>query len=77
MVRLFSSCFYAAGRTKLSLAFIFGDPLAVSPLCLYALPVWFSLDGVWLAAPAAQLLLLAALAAVCAVLRRRGGLFGL
>ena len=56
VVRLFSSCFYAAGRTKLSLAFIFGDPLAVSPLCLYALPVWFSLDGVWLAAPAAQLL---------------------
>ncbi|HIW53419.1 MAG TPA: polysaccharide biosynthesis C-terminal domain-containing protein [Candidatus Ruthenibacterium merdigallinarum] len=77
VVRLFSSCFYAAGRTKLSLAFIFGDPLAVSPLCLYALPVWFSLDGVWLAAPAAQLLLLAALTAVCAVLRRRGGLFGL
>ena len=62
VVRLFSSYFYATHQTKRSLLFIFGDPLVISPLCLYLLPLFAGLDGVWLAAPAAQLILVAVLA---------------
>lgn len=62
VVRLFSSYFYATHQTKRSLLFIFGDPLVISPLCLYLLPLFAGLYGVWLAAPAAQLILVAVLA---------------
>lgn len=62
VIRLFSSYFYATHQTKRSLLFIFGDPLVISPLCLYLLPLFAGLDGVWLAAPAAQLILVAVLA---------------
>lgn len=61
VVRLFSSYFYATHQTKRSLLFIFGDPLVISPLCLYLLPLFAGLDGVWLAAPSAQLILVAVL----------------
>ncbi|WP_367925330.1 MATE family efflux transporter [uncultured Ruthenibacterium sp.] len=57
VVRLFSSYFYATHQTKRSLLFIFGDPLVISPLCLYLLPLFAKLDGVWLAAPVAQVIL--------------------
>lgn len=57
VVRLFSSYFYATHQTRRSLIFIFGDPLVVSPLCLYVLPLFAQLNGVWLAAPAAQAIL--------------------
>lgn len=61
VVRLFCSYFYARGHSKKSLLFIYGDPLAASPLCLYVLPLWFGINGIWLAAPAAQVLLCAGL----------------
>ena len=64
VVRLFSSYFYATYQTKRGLVLIFGDPLLVSPLCLYLLPLVWGLDGVWLAAPIAQLILVALLGAL-------------
>ena len=57
VVRLFSSYFYASGRHRESLLLIFGDPLCLSPLFLYLLPVRFGVNGIWAAAPAAQALL--------------------
>ena len=72
VVRLFSSYFYASHNVRQSLAFIFGDPLLISPLCLYVLPVFLGLDGIWLAAPAAQLILLILLGGLLAYRRRCG-----
>ncbi len=57
MVRLFSSYFYAGGRQRESTLLIFADPLAASPLFLYLLPIWFGVNGIWAAFPAAQILL--------------------
>ena len=51
VVRLFSSYFYASGRHRESLLLIFGDPLCLSPLFLYLLPVRFGVNGIWAAFP--------------------------
>ncbi len=66
VVRLFSSYFYASGRQRESLLLIFGDPLCLSPLFLYLLPVHFGVNGIWAAFPAAQIVLFAVLCALLA-----------
>lgn len=66
VVRLFSSYFYASGRHRESLLLIFGDPLCLSPLFLYLLPVRFGVNGIWAAFPAAQAVLAAVLGALLA-----------
>ena len=66
VVRLFSSYFYASGRQRESLLLIFGDPLCLSPLFLYLLPVRFGVNGIWAAFPAAQIVLFAVLCALLA-----------
>ena len=71
IVRLFCSYFYACGHAKKSLLFIYGDPLAVSPLCLYVLPLWFDINGIWLAAPAAQGILCAGLCVMQLISKRK------
>lgn len=71
IVRLFCSYFYACGHAKKSLLFIYGDPLAVSPLCLYVLPLWFGINGIWLAAPAAQGILCAGLCVMQLISKRK------
>lgn len=58
VVHLYASCFYAAGQAGRSLLLIYADPLAASPLCLLTLPPLLGVTGVWLAAPAAQVLLM-------------------
>lgn len=67
VVRLFSSYFYAVGKSRRSLALIYGTALAAQPLCLYALPLRMGLSGVWAAELCAQLLMVLVL---CAMLRR-------
>ena len=37
---------------------IYGDAFVALPLCLFALPLWFGLDGVWLAMVSRVLLFL-------------------
>lgn len=72
VVRLYSSCFYATGQTRRSLFFIFGDPLAASPLFLFLLPPLLGVTGIWAAAPAAQGLLFLCLLAMLRQDARRG-----
>lgn len=54
LVRLSSSYFYACGKSKFSLFLIYGDPVVFTPVLLILLPMWFGIDGIWNALPAAQ-----------------------
>lgn len=52
--RLSSSFFYAMQKTRYSALIIYTDPLALTPLFLFLLPLAFGLTGIWLSIPAAQ-----------------------
>ena len=43
--------YQATGKITDSSLLIYGDAFVALPLCLFALPLWFGLDGVWLAMP--------------------------
>lgn len=52
--RLSSSFFYAMQKTRYSALIIYIDPLLLTPLFLFLLPLAFGLTGIWLSIPAAQ-----------------------
>lgn len=54
VARLFSSFFYAVQKTAYSALIVYIDPLAVTPLFLFVLPLALGLAGIWLSVPAAQ-----------------------
>lgn len=54
IAKLASEFFCAINKTRYSSLLIYGDPLLLSPLLLFILPLIWQLDGVWLAMPAAQ-----------------------
>ena len=58
IVRLLTSYFYASGSERVSNFLTYLDPLFVSPLCLFVFPLFLDLTGIWIALPAAQLILL-------------------
>lgn len=53
------ACFYyqSTGKIKEASVLIYGDVFLVLPLCLFLLPLWFGLDGVWLAMPVSRVIL--------------------
>lgn len=58
IVRLGTSYFYSSGNGVYSTLMTYIDPLFISPLCILILPIFFKLNGVWFAIPAAQIILL-------------------
>jgi len=51
---------------------IYGDACFALPLCLFILPLWLGMDGVWAAMPASRVILFVLL---CGVQKASGGLF--
>ena len=61
VAKLFSSYFYAVGEDRLALFMIYADPCFFTPVLLITLPLIFAIDGIWIALPAAQGLLVLSL----------------
>ena len=57
VVRVAGYYYQATGKIKASSLLIYGDAFFALPLCLFLLPIWFGLDGVWLAMPVSRILL--------------------
>lgn len=57
-VRLGTAYFYSSGNGIFSTFLTYIDPLFISPLCILILPIFFGLNGIWFAIPAAQIILL-------------------
>lgn len=60
--KLFISYFYSCGETKFSILLVYLDPIIFTPLCIFILPKFWELNGVWLSLPVAQLLIMILLA---------------
>ena len=58
VIRVAGYYYQATGKITDSSLLIYGDAFVALPLCLFALPLWFGLDGVWLAMPVSRVLLL-------------------
>lgn len=61
VAKLFSSYFYAVGENKLALFMIYADPCCFTPVLLIVLPMLLAINGIWIALPAAQGLLVLSL----------------
>ena len=61
VAKLFSSYFYAVGESRLALFMIYADPCCITPVLLITLPLIFGINGIWIALPAAQGLLVLSL----------------
>ena len=64
MVRIGTAYFYSSGESKYATLLTYIDPLFVSPLCIMILPIFFKLNGVWLAMPVAQIILMSLLSII-------------
>ena len=60
LARFSCSYFCAVGEPLAGGILAYGEPLAAQPLFLFTLPLWLSLEGVWVAYPAAVMLTAAA-----------------
>ncbi|MEI0580421.1 MATE family efflux transporter [Brachyspira pilosicoli] len=58
IVRIGTAYFYSSSESKYASFLTYIDPLFVSPLCIMVLPMFFKLNGVWLAMPVTQIILL-------------------
>lgn len=54
VVKGICSYYYACGKTKISNALIYIDPVFFTPLLLFVLPRWFGINGIWLSLTFAQ-----------------------
>lgn len=59
VIRVVGYYYQATGKVLDSSLLIYGDAFFALPLCLFILPYWFGLDGVWLAMPVSRLILFA------------------
>ncbi len=57
VVRVAGYYYQATGKIIDSSLLIYGDAFVALPLCLFTLPLWFGMDGVWLAMPVSRVLL--------------------
>lgn len=57
VIRVAGSYYQATGHVAASSVLIYGDAFFVLPLCLFGLPMWFGLTGVWLAMPVSRVIL--------------------
>ena len=55
VVRVGSYYFQSSGRLAAASVLIYGDTCLALPLCLFILPLWLGIDGVWAAMPGAAL----------------------
>ncbi|MBR2406473.1 MAG: MATE family efflux transporter [Clostridia bacterium] len=74
-INIFGSSYYTALNNGLVSALLsFSRTLVFQLAALYLLPLWWGLDGIWLAGPASELLCLVMTAAFLVHARRRGAL---
>jgi len=59
VVRVAGYYYQATGKIIDSSLLIYGDAFFALPLCLFVLPLWFGLDGVWMAMPVSRVMLFA------------------
>lgn len=59
VIRVAGYYYQATGKVWDSSLLIYGDAFFALPLCLFTLPHWFGLDGVWLAMPVSRIILFA------------------
>lgn len=57
VIRVAGYYFQSTGKLLKASALIYGDSFAALPLCLFLLPLYYGLDGVWLAMPVSRLIL--------------------
>ena len=57
IIQVAASYYQATNKIFYSSLLIYGDTFFMLPLCLFTLPIWFGLDGVWLALPTSRILL--------------------
>lgn len=57
VIRVAGYYYQSTGKIRESALLIYGDAFFALPLCLLILPIWFGLDGVWLAMPISRVLL--------------------
>ena len=57
ITRVTSAIFYATEKTRNSTFLVYMEPCLLLPLSLFALSFLFQLNGIWMAYPAAQLIL--------------------
>ena len=57
VIRVAGYYYQSTGKIRDAALLIYGDAFFALPLCLFVLPLWFGLDGVWLAMPISRILL--------------------
>lgn len=57
VIRVAGYYYQATGKIKDSSLLIYGDTFFALPLCLFVLPLFYGLDGVWLAMPVSRVIL--------------------
>ena len=58
VIRVAAFYYQSTGNLAKSSWLIYGDAFLVLPLCIFTLPWWFGMDGVWLAMPVSRILLM-------------------
>lgn len=69
VVRVAAYYYQSTQNILYSSLIIYGDAFVALPACLFALPIWFGMDGVWLAMPVSRAMLMCLL---CWLWLRRG-----
>ncbi len=58
VIRVAAYYYQSTGNIIKSSWLIYGDSFLALPLCIFTLPLWFGMNGVWLAMPVSRLLLM-------------------
>ena len=59
VIRVAGFYYQSTGKITDASLLIYGDTFFALPLCLYTLPLWWGMDGVWLAMPVSRVILFA------------------
>ena len=57
IIQVAAAYYEATNKIFYSSLLIYGDTFCILPICLFILPIWFGLEGVWLALPLSRILL--------------------
>lgn len=58
VIRVAAFYYQATGKIVKASWLIYGDSFLALPICIFTLPLWFGMNGVWLAMPLSRLLLM-------------------
>lgn len=61
VIRVAAFYYQSTGNIVKSSCLIYGDSFIALPLCIFTLPVWFGMNGLWLAMPVSRIILMAML----------------